>query len=282
MVRGGRRQLRILPYAEGTSTDLLVATGRADVGVSFEESVVQTRAKNQDVVSIAAVIQKNTSALVVANRSGVSRPRELDDKRYAGFGAAFEQPMIERVIKCDGGEGKYRSITANLFGYQAVKSGQADFVWIYMGWEGVQAEREGLDLNAFYINQHCIPDYYTPVLIASGKGVEQNADALRRFLAATARGYEFGVEDPEEAARLLVQAAPKGTFPDPGLVTASQKWLAPKYSEGQERWGVQTLQKWTDYPRFMYGTGKVTDASGKPTADEPDYEAYFTNDLLPR
>lgn len=274
-------ELQILPYAEGTTTDQLVSSGTADFGISFEESVVLARAAGQDVVSVAAVIQSNTSALVTLKDSGLDRPRKLDGKRYAGYGAPFEEPVISAVIRHDGGKGEFKSVTANLYAYEAVKAGQADFVWIFMGWDGVAAERAGVDLNAFYIKDYGVPDYYTPVIITSGEKIEQDPDVVRRFMAATVRGYEWAIANPEEAADLLIEAAPEGTFPDPELVRASQQWLSPRYKEGQERWGVQDLKVWTEYPRFMYESGKVTDAEGKPLQQEPDYQAYFTNDFLP-
>ncbi len=274
-------ELQILPYAEGTTTDQLVSSGTADFGISFEESVVLARAAGQDVVSVAAVIQSNTSALVTLKESGLDRPRKLDGKRYAGYGAPFEEPVISSVIRHDGGKGEFKSVTANLYAYEAVKTGQADFVWIFMGWDGVAAERAGVDLNAFYIKDYGVPDYYTPVIITSGEQIEQDPEVVRRFMAATARGYEWAIANPEEAADLLIEAAPEGTFPDPELVRASQQWLSPRYKEGQERWGVQDLTVWTEYPRFMYESGKVTDAEGKAVEQEPEYEVYFTNDFLP-
>ncbi|MDP9380196.1 MAG: ABC transporter substrate-binding protein [Chloroflexota bacterium] len=273
--------LRILPYAEGTTTDLLVSSGKADFGISYEESVVLARAAGQDIVSTAAVLPTNTSALVTLKESGLDSPKKLDGKRYAGFGAPFEEPVISTVIKHDGGEGKFKNVTANLYGFEAVKAGEADFVWIFMGWDGVAAERAGLDLNTFYIKEHGVPDYYTPVIITSGKKIREDPETVRRFMEATARGYEWAVEHPDEAADLLIKGAPEGTFTDPEFVKASQRWLSPRYKEGQDKWGTQELEVWTEYPRFMYRTGKVTDASGKAVRQEPDYKSYFTTEFLP-
>lgn len=42
-----------------------------------------------------------------------------------------------------------------------------DATWVFMGWEGVDAERKGVKLNAFTLADASIPYGYTPVLIAS-------------------------------------------------------------------------------------------------------------------
>jgi len=272
--------LKILPYSE-TDTNQLVSQGKADFGISFEEGVVTSRAAGLDVISVAAIIQHNTSALVTLKESGINRPRMLDGKRYAGFGSPFEKPVISEVIKCDGGKGDFKTVTTNVFGYEALKAKRADFVWIFMGWEGIQAKREGLKLNVFYIKDYCVPDYYTPVIITSRKFLDRSHDLAKRFMEATARGYEYAIKHPDDSAKILIQAAPKGTFPDPGLVVESQRWLSPRYKAEKKHWGVQDLRVWTNYPRFMYKTGNLLGPDNKPLKQEPDYKSYFTNELLP-
>ena len=43
---------------------------------------------------------------------------------------------------------------------------KADATWVFMGWEGVDAERKGVKLNAFRLADSGIPYGYTPVLVA--------------------------------------------------------------------------------------------------------------------
>ena len=72
--------LHLLPYSANVSSDVLVSSGKADVGVSSTEGIVADAAVGQPVVSIAAIIQHNTSALVTLASSGLNRPRDLDGK----------------------------------------------------------------------------------------------------------------------------------------------------------------------------------------------------------
>ncbi len=44
---------------------------------------------------------------------------------------------------------------------------------------------------------------------------------------------------------------------------------------------MQTLAKWTNYPRFMFDHHAIQDANGNPITKEPDYAAAFTNQFLP-
>ncbi len=55
--------LHLLPYSANVSPDVLVASGKADVGISATEGIVADAAVGQPVVSIAAIIQHNTSTI---------------------------------------------------------------------------------------------------------------------------------------------------------------------------------------------------------------------------
>jgi ABC-type nitrate/sulfonate/bicarbonate transport system substrate-binding protein len=273
----------ILPYAQGSAPDVQVAAGKADFGFSFEEAVTTARAAGRPVKSVAAVIQKNSSALVTLKDSGLDRPAKLEGKRYAGFGAPFEEPVIQSILTCDGAPaGKFENITTDVFGFQALQAKKADFVWIFMGWEGIAARRQNIELNAFPPTSHCIPNYYTPVIITNESMIKDKADVVRRFMKATSRGYDLAISSPAEAADLLIKATPPGTFPDPQLVKDSAEFLAAKYKEGKQRWGEQDLQVWTDYPKFMIKSGRLKNSDGAAVTKDLDYAAFFTNDFLPK
>ncbi len=272
-------KLQVLPYGS-VAPEALVANNQADVGVSSTEGVLGSVAAGEPVVSVAAMLSTNTAALAVLTKSGITRPKDLDGKIYAAFGSTYEDPTIAAVIRHDSGTGDFRSALLNVAGFDALLAGRADFVWIFRGWQGVQAEREGVDLTLFTFNDYGVPDYYTPVLVASPDGIENNAAALKAFLAATARGYTFAANNPEEAAELLLQAAPAGSFPDPGLVRESQALVSSFYLAQGEAWGQQSLEKWTGYPTLLLDADVFGDATQR-VRDAVQSKTLFTNKLLP-
>ncbi|HYL43021.1 MAG TPA: ABC transporter substrate-binding protein [Ktedonobacteraceae bacterium] len=270
--------LQLLPYSANVSPDVLVSSGKADVGVGFTEGIVDDAAVNQPVVSIAAIAQHNTSALVTLASSGLTRPRDLDGKIYGGFGTAYEGPVVGEVIKNDGGKGQFKNVTLNVDAMQALESHRIDFVWVYQGWEVIQAQRDGIKLNVFPITSYGIPDYYTPNLITSPAEIQQKPALLHKFMTATSCGYEYARTHPHEAAQMLINAA-KSAFPDPGLVFASQAYLSPRYVDPGRKWGMQDAAVWHGYPQFIINTGGVADASGKPI-HSLNIDALYTNQFL--
>src|SRR5712692_6475972 len=270
--------LKLLPYSANVSPDVLVSTGKADVGVSSTEGIVADAAVGQPVVSIAAIIQHNTSALVTLASSGLTRPRDLDGKVYGGFGAPYESAVVGEIIQKDGGKGQFKNVTLSVDAMQALESHRIDFVWVFEGWEIIQAQREGVKLNVFPITNYGVADYYTPNLIASPAEIQQKPDLLHKFMTATACGYEYARTHVQQSAQMLL-VQNKGVFPDTGLVLASQQFLSPRYANPGRKWGMQDAAAWHGYPQFILDSGGVDDASGKPV-HSLNFDAMYTNQFL--
>jgi ABC-type nitrate/sulfonate/bicarbonate transport system substrate-binding protein len=273
--------LEILPYAT-TLPDVLVGTGEANCGISFQDSVVTSRATGLPIVSVMAILQHTATDIAFrADDESITRPADLDGKTYAGFGLPYEVPVIEAVIKDDGGEGEFDTVTLDTLAYEAVYSGDADFVISFLAWEGVEAELRGTPLEGFKFSDYGVPDFYNVVMICNPDWLADNPDLARQFVGATVRGFEFAAANPLGAAQILMEANP-GAFENPDLVTRSAEILAREfYMDENLKFGTQTLEMWTGYSRFLYEAGILADENGDPLTEEPDYEAMFTNDYLP-
>jgi ABC-type nitrate/sulfonate/bicarbonate transport system substrate-binding protein len=272
-------ELQFLPYGS-VSPEALVANGQAEVAVSGSEGVLTSVATEEPIISVAAIMSTNTAALAVLKDSGITHPSELDGKVYAAYGGSYEDAVISAVIRHDGGEGDFRSALLNVAGFDALLAGRADFVWIFEGWQGVLAKREGVELTLFNFKDYGVPDYYTPNLVSSAETIQNNPEALRAFLRATARGYTFAAENPEEAAELLLQTAPVGSFPDPDLVRDSQRFVSRHYIAEGEAWGHQRPEMWRGYQTLLLDAGVYGEATEVLRRAVEDGSLY-TNELLP-
>src|SRR3989338_7845263 len=272
-------ELKILPYSGTVSTDVVVNAGTVDLGISSTEAITADAAAGAPVVSIAAIIAHNTSSLAVLKDSGIARPAQLEGKIYGGYGAPFEEPVVGTMIRTDGGTGAFKNVTLNVDPVEALRSKRIDFSWIFDAWQGIEAKRSGLALTTFPINKFGIPDYSTPDIITSPDTLKEKKDALKKFMRATARGYESAGTHPRESAQMLIDQVPPGTFPDEGLVFESQEYLSPRYADDGEKWGVQTAASWRDYPALMLANKAVFDAEGKPVT-ELDFDSLYTNELF--
>jgi len=163
-----------------------VASGHTEFGISFQEEVTIARANEIPVVSLAAIIQHNTSAFASLKESNITRPKDFEGRKYASYGLPIERPVLEGLMRCDGGDiNKVEFVDVGFDAYPALIGKRVDVAWIFLAWDGVQAEIMGYDLSVIPLYGSCIPDYYTPVIVAGEKTIAERPDTVRRFLAAT-------------------------------------------------------------------------------------------------
>jgi ABC-type nitrate/sulfonate/bicarbonate transport system substrate-binding protein len=256
--------------------EALVSSGVVDFGVSFQEFATYAIAGGTPVVSLAAMIQHNTSGFVtLADTHPVSTPADMAGLRYGGFGQPdLENAILNTLLTCDGAEPD--SVEYMNVGYvdliQLMQQDRIDLAWIYYAVEGVQAELSGVDLDAVMMMDYfdCVPDYYTPILITGPELIEQQPDVVAAFVQATARGYAYAIDHPDEAADMLLEAVPEL---DSDLIHAGAEWLAPEFQSDAPRWGEQQASVWQDYTDFLVDNGILESGI--------DAEAAFTNAFLP-
>ena len=262
-----------------------VATGEATLAIAPSESVIsyRTHPDYPSLTAVAAVCQTDESAIVTLAESDVDRPADLDGRRYASYDARFEDHIVSAMIRNDGGAGDFESVTPPKLGiWNTLLDGDADATWVFMPWEGVLAERDGVELTPFYLDEYGIPYGYTPVLLARPGTIESDDGSLADFLAATARGYRFAAADPDAAAETLRAEASGMDADDPEFLRASQRRVADAYLTADGRWGVMTEERWEEFVEWLADEGILTTPDGDPipAADLPAAELY-TDALLP-
>ncbi len=274
--------LRILPYAS-TSPEALMTAGQAECGISFQDALTFAVAAGAPIVSVAAILQKTASAIAVLASSGIERPNQLDGRTYAGFGYPNEGPTLKAVIQADGGTGTFTTVTLDTAAYEALYAKRADFTIPFTAWEGVEAKERGIDLRYFEFRDYGFPDFYQVVLACDSRWLAREPDLARRFIGASMDGLELAATDPDRAARALVGENPGVFDANPDLPLESQLFLAEGgyLTDADGKVGTQTLQRWTDYSRFLYDQGLLTGPDGAPLATAPDYASLFTTDYLP-
>ncbi len=251
-----------------------VASGAADFGISFQENVTLARADNVPIISIAAVLQHNTSGFASAAKLNVTSPADFEGLRYGAWGSPFELPTLEVLMKCSDADFSKLKIVQTGFTdpLALIEENQIDMAWIFYGWQGFQAKQQGVDLNVVMMKDYfnCIPDYYTPVVITSEETAAKRGEVVKAFMKALSRGYDFAIEHPDEAANILITAVPEL---DTELVKASQDWISPYYKAEAPRWGEQKESVWQNYSNWMVEHGILP---APITASDA-----FTNKFLP-
>jgi ABC-type nitrate/sulfonate/bicarbonate transport system substrate-binding protein len=254
-----------------TTATALVASGTAQFGVSFTGDVINAQSSGLKVKSIAAILPSNTSCFAWRESAGIKGLKDLEGKRYGGWGSPEEISAIKYLSEKNGVNfSKIKIVTTGVSDFLLTTKKNADFMWIFMGWDGIRAKLAGVKIQTLCPKDiDSAFDTASPLLIASQKMLSQNPIQVQKFLQATSDGYIYASKKPSESAKILLKQVPEL---DPALVEESAKYLAPLYlSEGS--WGLQNKVKWEKYVGYV--------SSQKLVQKIFPAENYFTNDFLP-
>lgn len=256
--------------------DALVASGNAQLGISYQDWMANYlgSADPLPVTAVAALVQHNTSGLMSRAGDGITTPAGLEGKRYGTMDVDTEKAIVRTLVTDEGGDwSQVEVVPANSTDeVTGLSTDQFDAVWCFEGWGGKIAEVQGYPIDYFAIGDiNPVFDYYTPVIIANDAFLASDPEAVRAFLEATAEGYAYAIENPDDAAAILVEAAPEI---DPELAAASQRFLADQYVADAPRWGAFDAARWNAFYAWMNEQGL--------TEQPIPLDAGFTNDYLPQ
>lgn len=259
-----------------TTANQLVGAGKAEFGISAQEYVTQARAEGVPIVSIAAILQHNTSGFAAPKEKNITSPKDFVGKTYGGWGQPIEDAFLKTVLKMDGVEVDNVEDEVNVVNvgeadfFTATKR-DIDFQWIYYGWTGIEAELRDYPIDMIYLNElDPVLDFYTPTIITNESMIADRPEIVEKFMRAVSKGYEFAINQPDEAADILIEAAPET---DAELIRASQAWMSERYRDDAEKWGVQDEQIWLAFTDWMVEHALIETSI--------DAKQAFTNEFLP-
>ena len=244
--------VEIVQPPEG-STTALIGAGGAEFGISFQDTLAKSFAKESPVpvTAVATILQHNTSGIISLKEKGIDSPKKLEGKKYATWEDNIEQAILKKLVTDDKGDfSKVKLIPYTITDVVTGLKTDVDAVWVYYAWDGIATERAGLQTNFLKIRDYGEElDYYSPVIIANNDFLKKNPEIAKKILKAIKKGYEYAMKNPEESAKILVKNSPEL---DINLVTASQKWISKEYQSDAKEWGIIDENRWNRFYEWLY------------------------------
>ena len=244
--------VEIVQPPEG-STTALIGAGGAEFGISFQDTLAKSFARENPVpvTAVAAILQHNTSGIISLKEKGIDSPKKLEGKKYATWEDNIEQAILKKLVTDDKGDfSKVKLIPYTITDVVTGLKTDVDAVWVYYAWDGIATERAGLQTNFLKIRDYGEElDYYSPVIIANNDFLKKNPEIAKKVLKAIKKGYEYAMKNPEESAKILVKNSPEL---DINLVTASQKWISKEYQSDAKEWGIIDGNRWNRFYEWLY------------------------------
>ncbi len=257
---------------------LMCAAGQAQFAIEAQDTMAPSLEADDPlgITAVAAVLQHNTSGIISRAGEGLDKPAGLTGKTYSTWESPVELATLKTVVNKDGGDFSQVKLIPNDITDEpaALAAHQTDAIWVFYGWGGINADVEQVDCDFFFFKDiDDVFDYYTPVIIANDDFLESNPETAKAFLAATAKGYEYAIENPKEAADMLISGDNTGSLQgSEALVYASQEYLSTQYKAEESRWGYIDESRWNTFYKWLADNELTeTDLTGKG----------FCNDYLP-
>lgn len=266
----------VQPPENGAS--IMCASGQAQFAVEAQDTLAAAYDQDEplEVTAVAGLIQHNTSGIISRKGDGIDTPKGLEGKTYSTWESPVEMAMMQHVVEEDGGDFSKVNLIPNDITDEpaALAANQTDAIWVFYGWGGINADIEGVEVDYWNFKDiDPVLDYYTPIIIANNDFLEENPDTAKAFMEATKKGYEYAIENPQEAADMLIEGDETGSLRGcEDLVYASQKWLSEQYIADGDQWGYITPERWDGFYTWLFENGLTTkDLTG----------IGYSNDYLP-
>ncbi len=185
----------------------LVAAGRAEIGLYYQQDVILARAnQNVPVKSIGAVVQGPLNIVLSLADRGIASPEDLAGKTVGYAGTELSEALIRSMMAHAGADaGDVTMVDVGFDLMSAMTTGNVDAtIGCLVNHEVPQLEEEGFSVQSFDLDDYGVPTYYEGVFLAGDAMIAEEPEVLAAFLRASARGFDDVQADPEEALRILL------------------------------------------------------------------------------
>ncbi|WP_407673433.1 ABC transporter substrate-binding protein [Paenibacillus silvisoli] len=239
----------------------LVATGKADLALSYHMQVAISRSEGIPIVSVGAIVRHPLNQLLVLDSPDIKSPKDLVGKKIGYPSIPLDEAIVNTMVKTDGGDPSkltYTDVGWDLIPAMTTKKVDA-IIGGYVNHEKLLLEKEGEKITAFDPSKFGVPDYYELVLTASEKGLESNGDAIKKFIEASAKGQAYTASHPDEALQLLLDQQSKDFPLDADVEKQSLSILLPLMDAGEQPFASQTKESWSSVIDWLKEHRQLTD-----------------------
>lgn len=248
----------------------LTAQGERQFAVASGDQVILARAQGLPVIYVMKWYQRFPVAVMALTETGIDAPAELSG-HSVGIPGLFGASYVawEALVYAAGlDDSDVRLESIGFTQAEAVSQGQVDAAVVYIANEPVQLDEAGVRVNVIEVSDYI--DLVSNGLITNESVIRENPDLVGRLVAATLRGLEYTIANPDEAFEIARQAVPEITDEDAHTQRAVLEASIALWRSNQP--GVSDPQSWFDSAEFMLATGLI---------ESPvDVETLYTNQFV--
>lgn len=247
----------------------MVAAGKADIGLYYQQDVIQARVEqNVPVKSIAAVVQAPLNIVLSLKEKDITEPADLVGKTIGYAGTELSEALIHSIMKESGQDpSSVEMIDVGFDLMSSMVTGNVDAtIGCLVNHEVPQMEKEGFEVNYFFPDDFGVPQYYEGIFLANDDMIENEPEVLAGFLRGCQKGFEDFKNDTDAVLQVLLDNQDESNFPlDPDVEKQSCQTLLPLMETADAAFLSQSEACWQENIDWMYEEGLI---STKPDISE--------------
>jgi NitT/TauT family transport system substrate-binding protein len=205
----------------------MVTGGNEQFGVTGADQILIARSKGVPVVALAVIYRRNPFVLFSLAKSGIKSPADYVGKKV-GVKIGGNEELIYRAVLAKANVDKSTLTEVPVkFDMTPLLSGTVD-VWPgYLINEVLAAKEKGFDVNVVYPSDYGI-DLYADTLFTTEAMLKDRPELVKKFVAATLKGWNEAIATPEEGAKATLKYGDKLTYEhELAMMKASLALLKP-------------------------------------------------------
>ncbi len=201
-------KVNITSPAESVDAINFVASGKAEIGLTYPVEIVQAVSNDMPVRALAAVAQTPLDCFCTLkeNTDITSDMSTLKGKKLGYSGTAAEEAMIKTITENAGlEESDYELINVGFDLVTSLTTKSVDAVFgTFINDEVITMENSGYDLNVFYQQDYGVPELYGLVMAVNNDDYNSDPESYQAFLRACKKGFEDMTEDEDQALEVIM------------------------------------------------------------------------------
>jgi NitT/TauT family transport system substrate-binding protein len=254
------------------NTSQLVASGQAKIAYADAVTVTQLIAKGAPMKVVSTVYQSNPSEVSALKKTNIKSIQDLKGKKVGVPQGSSQTTMLPLFFKANGLKESDMELV-NLpqpAMVPALLQGQVDAILGSMDAYQIQLEAQGAQLDNYRFADFGVPTVSTSIFVADSY-LKENPEVVRKFVAASLKGWAFAIDNPAKAVKDLKQV-----FPEMNEKTAAAELAAitPLFCTGGAKYiGKAEDAQWTKTQDLL------AEVKLLPAGQDP--KSYYTHDYLP-
>lgn len=266
-------ELTLRHHTVGEDVFGALVAGQEDVMFAAGDETLMARSRDVDLVYVAQVWNKYPVALIAPADSGIESVADLKG-RTVGIPGKYGATYIGLLALLESAGLTEDDVDIQGIGFTQVAAlldGKVDAVMGYMNNEPVQFEKAGLDVRTIPVND--VQPLISNGLVVLQETLDKDPDMVRAVIAATLKGVQFVLDNPDETVTISKDYVPGLEDPENAADALAVLQATIPLWQPQGTMGESDPAAWQSMAAFL----ESIDQLGGPV----DADETFTNEYLP-